>query len=53
MNILEIENLAKGYDKGPLFKDFRLMVEVGEKIAILGANGIGKSTLIKTLEAYP
>ena len=48
-NILEIENLAKGYDKGPLFKDFRLMVEVGEKIAILGANGIGKSTLIKTL----
>ena len=48
-NILEIENLAKGYDKAPLFKDFRLMVEVGEKIAILGANGIGKSTLIKTL----
>ena len=48
-NILEIENLAKGYDNGPLFKNFRLMMEVGEKIAIIGTNGIGKSTLLKTL----
>ncbi len=48
-NILEIENLSKGYDKAPLFKEFRLMVEVGEKIAILGTNGVGKTTLIKTL----
>jgi ATPase subunit of ABC transporter with duplicated ATPase domains len=48
-NILEIENLSKGYDKAPLFKDFRLMVEVGEKLAILGTNGVGKTTLIKTL----
>jgi ATPase components of ABC transporters with duplicated ATPase domains len=29
-NILEIENLSKGYDNGPLFKGFNLMVEVGE-----------------------
>ena len=28
-NILEVEDLAKGYDAGPLFKNFRLMVEVG------------------------
>lgn len=48
-NILEIENLAKGYDNGPLFKDFRLMMEVGEKVAVIGTNGVGKSTLIKTL----
>jgi ATPase subunit of ABC transporter with duplicated ATPase domains len=48
-NILEIENLSKGYDAGPLFKKFNLMVEVGEKIAVLGTNGIGKTTLIKTL----
>ena len=48
-NILEVEALAKGYDHGPLFKDFRLMVEVGEKIAVIGTNGIGKSTLLKTL----
>ena len=48
-NILEVEDLAKGYDAGPLFKNFRLMVEVGEKIAVIGTNGIGKSTLLKTL----
>ena len=48
-NILEIENLAKGYDNGPLFKDFRMMMEVGEKVAVIGTNGVGKSTLIKTL----
>ncbi len=48
-NILEIENLAKGYDAGPLFKGFRMMMEVGEKVAVIGTNGVGKSTFIKTL----
>ncbi|PVZ87113.1 ABC-F family ATPase [Serratia sp. S1B] len=48
-NALEVEGLTKGFDNGPLFKQLNLMVEVGEKIAILGANGIGKSTLLKTL----
>ncbi|WP_409420150.1 ABC-F family ATPase [Pseudaeromonas sp. ZJS20] len=48
-NILEIEKLAKGYDDGPLFKDFRMMMEVGEKIAVIGTNGVGKTTFIKTL----
>ena len=48
-NILEIENLSKGYDNGPLFKNFRMMMEVGEKVAVIGTNGVGKSTLIKTL----
>ncbi|MBP1000058.1 ABC-F family ATPase [Serratia fonticola] len=48
-NALEVEALAKGFDNGPLFSKLNLMVEVGEKVAILGANGIGKSTLLKTL----
>lgn len=48
-NALEIENLSKGYDNGPLFKNLKLMLEVGEKVAVLGANGIGKTTLLKTL----
>ncbi|WP_294833447.1 ABC-F family ATPase [uncultured Gilliamella sp.] len=48
-NALVVENLTKGFDNGPLFKDLNLMVEVGEKVAILGTNGIGKSTLLKTL----
>ncbi|MEZ8186284.1 ABC-F family ATPase [Shewanella sp. 5S214] len=47
-NALVVENLAKGYDT-PLFSKFDLMVEVGERIAILGQNGVGKTTLLRTL----
>ncbi|KOC92817.1 ABC-F family ATPase [Winslowiella iniecta] len=48
-NALQIENLTKGFDNGPLFKNLNLLLEVGEKVAIIGANGIGKTTLLKTL----
>ncbi|KES19003.1 ATPase component of ABC transporter with duplicated ATPase domains [Gilliamella apicola SCGC AB-598-I20] len=48
-NALVVEKLTKGFDNGPLFKNLNLMVEVGEKVAILGTNGIGKTTLLKTL----
>ncbi len=47
-NAVEIENLSKGYDE-PLFSDLNMMVEVGERIAIIGPNGIGKTTLLRTL----
>ena len=47
-NALEIENLAQGYDD-LLFSKLNLMVEVGERVAIIGQNGIGKSTLLHTL----
>ncbi len=46
---LEIENVSKGYSDGPLFGDLDLMLEVGERVAIIGPNGIGKTTLLKTL----
>ena len=46
---LEVENLTKGYDGEPLFKALDLQVEVGERVAIIGASGIGKTTLIRTL----
>lgn len=48
-NALEVEMLTKGFDNGPLFKNLNLRLEMGEKVAILGPNGIGKSTLLKTL----
>lgn len=48
-NALVVQDLAKGFDNGPLFKNLNLMIEVGEKVAIFGTNGIGKTTLIKTL----
>ena len=49
-NAMEVENISQSYDKeDPLFKDFSFMTEVGESIAIIGPNGIGKSTFVKTL----
>lgn len=48
-NALEVEALTKGFDNGPLFKNVNLLLEVGEKLAVLGTNGVGKSTLLKTL----
>ena len=45
---LELENISNGYDE-LLFKDFSLMLEVGEKVAIIGPNGVGKTTFLKTL----
>ncbi|MEH6576320.1 MAG: ABC-F family ATPase [Amphritea sp.] len=46
---LEVEGLSKGFDGTPLIKDLNLMVEVGERIAIIGPNGIGKTTLLRSL----
>ena len=46
---LEIEDLSKGYGAEPLFKNLKMMIAVGERVAIIGPNGIGKSTLLRTL----
>lgn len=45
---LEVKSLTKGYD-APLFSGLDLTVEVGERVAIIGPNGIGKTTLLRTL----
>ncbi|WP_082865111.1 MULTISPECIES: ABC-F family ATPase [unclassified Oleiphilus] len=45
---LEVESLTKTYEE-TLFKDLNLMVEVGERIAIIGPNGIGKTTMLQCL----
>jgi ATPase subunit of ABC transporter with duplicated ATPase domains len=46
---LEVEDLAKSFDENYLFANLDLMVEVGERIAIIGPNGIGKTTLLRCL----
>lgn len=43
-----INKLSHAYEK-PLFNNVNFMVEAGEKVAIIGENGIGKSTLLKIL----
>jgi ATPase subunit of ABC transporter with duplicated ATPase domains len=46
---LEVKRLAKGYGEKPLFQGLSMMVEAGERIAVIGPNGIGKTTLLRTL----
>lgn len=46
---LELDGLSKGFDEQPLFSGLDLMLEVGERVAIIGPNGIGKTTLLRTL----
>lgn len=45
---LEIESLSKSFDE-TLFENFTANIEVGERIAIIGQNGVGKTTLVKIL----
>ncbi len=53
--MLGIRNLAKSYGDKRLFSGITLKAEGGERIALIGDNGTGKSTLIKMImgELYP
>ncbi len=47
--VLDMKNMGKSYGDKLLFKNVSLTVGRGEKIALLGANGTGKSTLLKRI----
>jgi len=47
--VFKMKNVAKSFGERTLFSDVNLSVEGGERIAILGDNGTGKSTFIKCL----
>ena len=47
--IFETDDLVIGYNKKPLSKPINLRMERGEKIAVTGTNGIGKTTFLKSV----
>lgn len=47
--MLKIEALSCGYGAGPVLRDLSFEVPVGTTLTLLGPNGVGKSTLLKTL----
>jgi len=47
--VLVIEGLCKSFGQRQLFENLELLVEGGERIALMGDNGSGKSTLIKII----
>jgi len=51
-DILEIEGLSGGYGKVPILHGIEFSVAENEVVGILGHNGMGKSTLLKTLTGF-
>lgn len=49
LDVLRIEDLSKSYDEKVIFSDISFNAYRGEKIGIIGPNGIGKSTLLKII----
>lgn len=47
--VLDIKSLSKNYGGKPIFKNLEVLLSRGEKIALLGPNGVGKSTLVKCI----
>ena len=45
MSLIKIENLAAGYGLVEVLRDISLEIEEGEVVAVLGSNGVGKTTL--------
>ncbi len=48
-DVLQVEHLAKSFDGISLFSDLSFSVQRGERIAILGDNGTGKTTILKII----
>jgi len=47
--VLEIIDLSKSYDDKKVFENLSLKVEKGDKIALIGSNGVGKTTLLEII----
>ncbi len=47
--MLQIENLQSGYGGGPVLRGVSLQVEPGQVLCLMGRNGVGKSTLLKSV----
>ena len=48
-DVLIAKELSKGFDGRTLFEHFNLHLRAGDRVAVIGANGVGKTTLLKLI----
>ncbi len=48
-DVFEAVDITKGYDGKPVIKNFSTSITKGEKVGIVGTNGVGKTTLLRML----
>jgi ATP-binding cassette subfamily F protein 3 len=49
MLLLSCSRLARGFDEGPLFTDIGFELQAGDRVGLVGPNGVGKTTLLRLL----
>jgi ATP-binding cassette subfamily F protein 3 len=49
MLLLSCSRLVRGFDEGPLFENIGFELQAGERVGLVGPNGVGKSTLLRIL----
>jgi iron complex transport system ATP-binding protein len=49
---LELQNITCGYHSVPIIKNINIQLSSGEVLCILGANGVGKTTLFKSILGF-
>src|SRR5438132_14338728 len=49
MLLLSCARLSRGFDEGPLFTDVGFELQAGERVGLVGPNGVGKTTLLRLL----